>query len=164
MDLLREQEDRMPVGHLLERLIMQTRYDARLLCRPGGRRRLANVRKLLQMANSDSVMGVRDFIRRLQDLEKLSDREGDAPTKKRPPMSFDFIRFTAQRGWSFPSLSSRTCVVRWNIRKKGCLPAIPRMARWERASVAMRISSTRRSTGSDRHRIARSRSVCCTLL
>ena len=53
LDRLRDQEDRLPVGHLLERLISQTLYDARLLCRPNGRRRLANVRKLLQMANSD---------------------------------------------------------------------------------------------------------------
>ena len=80
----------MPVGHLLERLIARMHYDARLLCRPGGRRRLANVRKLLQIANSDSVTGVRDFIHRLHELKFLSDREGDAPTEEE---AADVVRF-----------------------------------------------------------------------
>ena len=92
----------MPVGHLLERLIARTCYDARLLCRSGGRRRLANVRKLLQMANSDSVMGVRDFIRRLRDLEKLSDREGDAPTEEEAADVVRFLTIHGAKGLEFP--------------------------------------------------------------
>ncbi len=99
---LRLQEDRLPVGHLLERLIARTGYDARLLCRPGGRRRLANVRKLLQMANSDSVMGVREFILRLRDLEKLSDREGDAPTEEEAADVVRFLTIHSAKGLEFP--------------------------------------------------------------
>jgi len=99
---LRTQEDRLPVGHLLERLIAQMRYDARLLCRPGGRRRLANVRKLLQMANGDSVLGVRDFIRRLRDLEKLSEREGDAPTEEEAADVVRFLTIHSAKGLEFP--------------------------------------------------------------
>lgn len=102
IEALRIQEDRLPVGHLLERLIARTRYDARLLCRPGGRRRLANVRKLLQMANSDSVMGVRDFIRRLRDMEKLSDREGEAPTEEEASDVARFLTIHGAKGLEFP--------------------------------------------------------------
>ena len=102
LEPLRALEDRMPVGHLLERLIARTRYDARLLCRPGGRRRLANVRKLLQMANSDSVMGVREFIRRLRDMEKLSDREGDAPTEEEASDVVRFLTIHGAKGLEFP--------------------------------------------------------------
>jgi ATP-dependent helicase/nuclease subunit A len=102
MEALRAQEDRLPVGHLLERLITHTRYDARLLCRPGGRRRLANVRKLLQMANADPVMGVRDFIRRLRDLEKLSDREGDAPTEEEASDVVRIMTIHGAKGLEFP--------------------------------------------------------------
>lgn len=102
MNTLRKQEDRLPVGHLLERLIAQSQYDARLLCRPGGRRRLANVRKLLQMANSDSVMGVREFIRRLRDLEKISDREGDAPTEEEAADVVRFFTIHGAKGLEFP--------------------------------------------------------------
>ncbi|HLV81380.1 MAG TPA: UvrD-helicase domain-containing protein [Chthonomonadaceae bacterium] len=102
MEMLRAQEDRLPVGHLLERLIALTHYDARLLCRPGGRRRLANVRKLLQMANADSVMGVREFIRRLREMEKLSDREGDAPTEEEASDVVRFLTIHSAKGLEFP--------------------------------------------------------------
>ena len=102
LEPLQALEDRLPVGHLLERLIARTCYDARLLCRSGGRRRLANARKLLQMANSDSVMGVRDFIRRLRDLEKLSDREGDAPTEEEAADVVRFLTIHGAKGLEFP--------------------------------------------------------------
>ncbi len=101
-DRLREQEDRLPVGHLLERLISQTLYDARLLCRPDGRRRLANVRKLLQMANSDSTMGVRDFILRVRDMERLTDREGDAPTEEEAANVVRLLTVHSAKGLEFP--------------------------------------------------------------
>lgn len=102
MEALRAQEDRLPVGHLLERLIAQTQYDARLLCRPGGRRRLANVRKMLHMANSDSVLGARDFIRRLREIEKISAREGDAPTEEEAADVVRFLTIHSAKGLEFP--------------------------------------------------------------
>ncbi len=104
IEALRKQEDRLPVGHLLERLITQTHYDARLLCRPGGRRRLANVRKLLQMANAEPVMGVRDFARRLRDLNKdsLSEREGDAPTEEEAADVVRIMTIHGAKGLEFP--------------------------------------------------------------
>lgn len=99
---LRQVEDRLPVGQALERVITKTHYDARLLCRPEGRRRLANVRKLLQMANSDSVVGVREFITRLRDLEKISEREGDAPTEEEAANVVRFFTIHGAKGLEFP--------------------------------------------------------------
>ena len=99
---LREVEDRLPVGHLLEKLISATRYDARLLCRPGGRRRLANIRKLLQIANADPVMGVREFVLRLQDMERLSEREGDAPTEEEEADVVRILTIHGAKGLEFP--------------------------------------------------------------
>ncbi len=102
LDRLREQEDRLPVGHLLERLISQTLYDARLLCRPNGRRRLANVRKLLQMANTDWTMGIREFIYRVRDMERLTAREGDAPTEEEAADVVRFLTIHSAKGLEFP--------------------------------------------------------------
>lgn len=95
-------EDRLPVGHLLERLLQRTQYDVRLLNRAGGRRRLANIRKLLQMANADPVMGVSEFIRRLKELEKLSDREGDAPTEEEASDVVRIQTIHSAKGLEFP--------------------------------------------------------------
>lgn len=102
LDRLRDQEDRLPVGHLLERLVAQTQYDVRLLCRPNGRRRLANVRKLLQMANSDWTMGIREFIYRVRDMERLTAREGDAPTEEEAADVVKFLTIHSAKGLEFP--------------------------------------------------------------
>jgi ATP-dependent helicase/nuclease subunit A len=95
LDPLRAQQDRMPVGHLLERLFTQTLYDVRLLIRQNGKRRLANVRKLAQMAHAEPAISVREFIQRLRDLERLSDREGDAPTEEE---AADVVRIHTMHG------------------------------------------------------------------
>jgi ATP-dependent helicase/nuclease subunit A len=102
METLRAQEDRLPVGHLLERILTATHYDVRLLARPNGRRRLANVRKLLQMANAVSVHGVADFIRRLREIEKLSEREGDAPTEEEAADVVRVLSIHKAKGLEFP--------------------------------------------------------------
>lgn len=102
METLRAQEDRLPVGHLLERILAATQYDVRLLARPNGRRRLANVRKLLQMANAVSVHGVADFIRRLREIEKLSEREGDAPTEEEAADVVRVLTIHKAKGLEFP--------------------------------------------------------------
>ena len=102
LDRLRAQADRLPVGHLLERLISETLYDARLLCRPNGRRRLANVRKLLQMANTDWTMGIREFIYRVRDMERLTAREGDAPTEEEAADVVKFLTIHSAKGLEFP--------------------------------------------------------------
>lgn len=99
---LREDEGRLPVGHLLERVIEATRYDARLLVRPNGRRRLANVRKLLQMAHSASIHGVGDFIRRLREIERVSEREGDAPTEEEFADVVRLMTIHKAKGLEFP--------------------------------------------------------------
>lgn len=99
---LRAEEDCLPVGMLLERLIARFQYDVRLLIRPNGRRRLANVRKLVQMAHNDPVIGVSEFIRRVRDLEKLADREGDAPIEEEASDVVRLITIHSAKGLEFP--------------------------------------------------------------
>lgn len=102
MERLRADEDRSPVGRLLERILAETQYDAKLLVRPSGRRRLANVRKLLQMASASSTRGVGDFVRRLREIEKLSDREGDAPTEEEASEVVRIMTIHKAKGLEFP--------------------------------------------------------------
>ena len=102
LDLIRLKEDRLPVGRLLEQLVASTQYDARLLTRPGGRRRLANIRKLLQIANDYASPGVGKFIERLRTIEKLSDREGDAPTLEEEADVVKIHTIHGAKGLEFP--------------------------------------------------------------
>jgi ATP-dependent exoDNAse (exonuclease V) beta subunit len=99
---LRGDLDRVPVGQLLECALAETQYDARLLVRPNGRRRLANVRKLLQMAFAKPDEGVSGFVRRLADLTQLSEREGDAPTEEEASDVVRFVSVHKAKGLEFP--------------------------------------------------------------
>ncbi len=135
MEELRQVEDRLPVGHSLERIITKTHYDARLLCRPDGRRRLANVRKLLQMANSDSVVGVREFITRLRDLEKISEREGDAPTEEEAANVVRFFTIHGAKGLEFPVVALADMSSALSYAEKGLFVCDPhRLALGTRAT------------------------------
>src|SRR5213079_3122131 len=46
----RERAERLPAEVLLERAVAATGYDVAVLGRPGGERRLANLRKLMRLA------------------------------------------------------------------------------------------------------------------
>jgi len=74
---LRNMRDRVPVGQILERLIVRFSYDARLLCRPNGRRRLANIRTLLQLAHSEPRLSLAEFIKRTGQARYLSNVDSD---------------------------------------------------------------------------------------
>jgi ATP-dependent helicase/nuclease subunit A len=102
VETLRAQEDRLPVGQILERLILHTNYDICLLSRPNGRRRLANMRKLLQMASAEPVFGVSSFIQQLKEIEKLSPREGDAPTEEEEADVVRLLTIHRAKGLEFP--------------------------------------------------------------
>jgi ATP-dependent helicase/nuclease subunit A len=93
---------RISTGHLIERLIVTTNYDMRLVCRPGGRRKLANVRKLVQIALEDPGISVRDFVSRMNDLKVMSDREGDAPIAEEGVDAVRLMTIHSAKGLEFP--------------------------------------------------------------
>lgn len=99
---LRMERDRLSPGEMLECMVRDFAYDARLLVRPNGRQRVANLRKLQQMAYAASDAGLSEFVEQLRDLETLALREGDAPTEEE---AADVVRiFTIHRakGLEFP--------------------------------------------------------------
>lgn len=102
MDSLREQADTLTVGAILERIMEGTRYDARVLVRRDGRRRLANVRKLLWMAHAAPDRRVSEFVRSLREIEKLAEREGDAPTEEEAADVVRFLTVHKAKGLEFP--------------------------------------------------------------
>jgi ATP-dependent helicase/nuclease subunit A len=102
IEKLRREAQRISVGHLLEKILAATDYDARLLVRPNGKRRLANVRKLLQMAYASPGQGVGEFIQSLREIEKISEREGDAPTEEEAADVVRLITIHKAKGLEFP--------------------------------------------------------------
>ncbi len=95
-------EKRATVGSLLERLIVETKYDVKLAVRPEGRRRLANIRKLLQIAHEHPELSVTDFVSELKELELLTMGEGDAPIDEEDADVVRILTIHKSKGLEFP--------------------------------------------------------------
>ncbi len=94
--------DRLSVGVVLERLLVETEYDAKLLCRENGAQQLANVRKLIQMSFETPDVQLSEFVERISTLTYLRQREGDAPTHDEFSDVVRFITVHSAKGLEFP--------------------------------------------------------------
>jgi ATP-dependent helicase/nuclease subunit A len=105
IDELFEQKDRIPLAQLLELAIDRTAYDASLLCEFLGRRKIANLRKLIEMARQFDRSGIgtlADFTRRIQDSVSDQTIEDLAATH---PESSNVVRLMTihqAKGLEFP--------------------------------------------------------------
>ncbi|HEV3303030.1 MAG TPA: UvrD-helicase domain-containing protein [Planctomycetaceae bacterium] len=105
IDELFEQKDRIPLAKLLELAIDRTAYDASLLCEFLGRRKVANLRKLIEMARRFDRSGIgtlADFTRRIQDSVSDQTIEDLAATH---PESSNVVRLMTihqAKGLEFP--------------------------------------------------------------
>jgi ATP-dependent helicase/nuclease subunit A len=79
---LRSRQDRTRITLILEQLLERTLYEARLLLQPQGRRKMANVRKLVASASQRDTCGVADFLNWLSDQSRIQEKEGEAPTEE----------------------------------------------------------------------------------
>ena len=80
---LRRRVGRPGLARLIDDAITICDYDVCVLASPEGRRRFANVRKLMRMASEFEALEGPDlagFVDLLQSMDELSDREGSAPT------------------------------------------------------------------------------------
>lgn len=102
VERLRDQEDRYTVSHILEIVLAETPYVLEILRRRGGRRTLANVRKLQQMANARPGDSVLDFVERIEDLTRVHEREGNAPTYAESADVVRLMTIHQAKGLEFP--------------------------------------------------------------
>lgn len=78
---LRQRVGRPGIGRLIEDIMNTFDYDLRLLALPDGKRRFANVRKLMRMADKFEVLAGPDlagFVETLRTRAETDDREGEA--------------------------------------------------------------------------------------
>ncbi|MCS6829298.1 MAG: UvrD-helicase domain-containing protein [Armatimonadota bacterium] len=99
---LQQERTSLDVAQTLANVIHRTRYEARLLCRPDGKQRVANVRKLLQMAMEDREMSVAQFVEIVDELERIALREGEAPVLEEMADVVRIYTVHGAKGLQFP--------------------------------------------------------------
>ena len=94
-----------PLERLLDRVITDSGYDRTLLALPDGRRRMANVRKLMRLARTfeaDQGGDLRAFIDYLAEQDVLAAREGEAPLEAEDLHAVRLMTIHAAKGLEFP--------------------------------------------------------------
>jgi ATP-dependent exoDNAse (exonuclease V) beta subunit len=95
----------VPLERLLDRVITDSGYDRTLLALPDGRRRMANVRKLMRLARAfeaDVGGDLRAFIDHLAEQDVLAAREGEAPLEAEDLHAVRLMTIHAAKGLEFP--------------------------------------------------------------
>ncbi|WP_028059214.1 UvrD-helicase domain-containing protein [Candidatus Solirubrobacter pratensis] len=101
----REQAERAPLEVLLERAIAATGYDLAVLARPGGDRRLANLRKLMRLAREYERAEGRDLRGFLADAaarDLAEAREGEAALESEGLDAVRLMTIHRAKGLEFP--------------------------------------------------------------
>ena len=102
---LRDRKDRIPLGDLLTEAVERTGYDASILAEFLGERKLANLRKLIEMArqfDQGDIFTLKDFATRLQ-TSVLEETDEEFATTQ--PESGNVIRLMSihqSKGLEFP--------------------------------------------------------------
>jgi ATP-dependent helicase/nuclease subunit A len=105
LDELRDDAPRLGLEELVDRAITRLGYDLAALAMPGGKRRLANARKLMRMARRYEAAEGRDlrgFLDFLADRAGRSSPEGEAATEAEEHDGVRVMTVHAAKGLEFP--------------------------------------------------------------
>jgi ATP-dependent exoDNAse (exonuclease V) beta subunit len=97
--------ERRPVEVLLERAVARTGYDLATLARPGGERRLANLRKLMRLAREyerSEGRDLRGFLTFVTDQDLVTAREGEAALESEGLDAVRLMTIHRAKGLEFP--------------------------------------------------------------
>jgi ATP-dependent helicase/nuclease subunit A len=90
---------------LIDRGVTRSGYDLHLLALPSGRRRMANVRKLMRLARefeAEEGRDLRRFIDYVAERDELGDRQGEAPLEPEDVQAVRLMTVHRAKGLEFP--------------------------------------------------------------
>lgn len=125
---LRAQKDRLRLAGVLSYALEQSSVEAKLLLWPDGLKRVANVRKFLEMADSfeaNSVVGVGDFVRTIERLSEREILEPEARLESGRRSAVTLSTIHAVKGLEFPVVIIADMGARSRSRSRGPFAALP---------------------------------------
>jgi ATP-dependent helicase/nuclease subunit A len=96
---------RVSLETLIDHAVTRTGYDRHVLSLPAGRRRMANVRKLMRLARefeADEGRDLRGFIDTLAERDAVQPREGEAPLEAEALDAVRLMTIHRAKGLEFP--------------------------------------------------------------
>jgi ATP-dependent helicase/nuclease subunit A len=99
---LRSYADRLSAWEVLSRIFVESPFLEALSGREGGRRQIANVRKLLVLATQDSHLGPLEFAEQIREIQQIRHREGDADEMSDPKDVVKLMTIHRAKGLEFP--------------------------------------------------------------
>ncbi|PIU39918.1 MAG: hypothetical protein COT00_04450 [Candidatus Omnitrophica bacterium CG07_land_8_20_14_0_80_50_8] len=105
LDDLRKQKERLGLSEMIERIINETVYDAKVLVREEGNQRLANSLKLIHIAHTledKNIVGIRDFVRYAERLAENEIEEEEARIADDAENTVTLSTIHAAKGLEFP--------------------------------------------------------------
>ena len=106
--LLREERAAAPRTSLeasIDRAVTRSGYDVHLLSQPSGKRRMANVRKLMRLARefeAEEGRDLRAFIDYVAERDELGERQGEAPLEPEDVRAVRLMTVHRAKGLEFP--------------------------------------------------------------
>lgn len=162
---LRALRSRLPVAALLDLILERTGYEAALIGQPGGAQKVANVRKLRQVAEGLTRLRcgtLTDFLEYFTRLSEGSD-EAEAPLSNEAGDAVKILTVHASKGLEFPvvavadlSRKFRKDASRWRFDRQqglGYCPPGPRGAKAAPLALHERLTSEARAA--DREELVR---------
>lgn len=102
---LQARKDQFSISELLEILVERTHYDVKLLGKPDGKRKYANVLKLLELAREfemPEAFGLPDFLRYVKKLSLQEAKESEAPIELEKGDAVKLLTIHQAKGLEFP--------------------------------------------------------------
>lgn len=105
---------------LIDIVLDATRYDLKVLASQDGKRRYANIGKLMEIAidfQSNGIFTLADFIRRVEELSTLDDRQEEAQTETEDSQVVRLMTIHQAKGLEAPVVFLANCSAQMNVGK-----------------------------------------------